>query len=245
MDPVTAAAAISAGTQLVGGLFGSSSSKNESRNNRKEARRQFNIQDDYNKNRLQYTVKDAIKAGVNPVVAIGSGSGHYSPTISAGGDSGAGNMIADSISNAGRSISDMILARQARQDRAIALESANLDLEGKRLQNDILRQRLLTDRQPGIPSVGQTNSIGHTDSIQDLYIPFRLPNGEIVYRINQEGVPDTDITNISTWQTLGDDPGSVSRWFREVILPSKGSWNDRYLPGYAWGRKFLTGLRGK
>ena len=138
MDPITAAAAISGGSQLIGSFYGANVSAKESSKNRKEARRQFNIQDEYNKNRLQYTIKDAIKAGVNPVAAINSGSASYSPTVSAGGTSGAGEMIADGISKAGRSISDMILNRQARQDRAIALESANLDLESKRLQNDKL-----------------------------------------------------------------------------------------------------------
>lgn len=236
MDPLIGASAISAGSSLLGGVLGSSSSRSESKANRREARRQFNIQDEYNKNRLQYTVKDAIKAGVNPVAAIGSASGHYSPTISAGGDSGAGNMIADSVSNAGRSISDMILKREARQDRAIQLESAKLDLEAKRLQNDILRGKLLSETQPGIPVSGQRNSI------QDLFVPFRTPDGKIVYRLNQDAVPDTDITNISTWQSVGDDPGSISKWLREVILPTKGSWNDRHLPGYAWGRKLIEGF---
>lgn len=215
MDPITAAAGISAGASLIGGLFGSSSSSKESSKNRKEARRQFNIQDEYNKNRLQYTVKDAIKAGVNPVAAIGSASGHYSPTISAGGDSGAGNMIADSVSNAGRSISDMILNRQARQDRAIALESANLDLESKRLENQILRQRLLTESQPGIVSKGSTPSIG------DLYLPWKDRQGNIVYLLNPDAIADADWTNLEALKAYASNPG-------DAVSTGHPNWFSRF-----------------
>lgn len=218
---------------LAGGLFGFKKKTDWQKKSFNESVRQFNVQDDYNKNRLQYTVKDAIKAGVNPVAALGAGSGHYSPTISAGGgsdNSESSNFVGNASAIAG------MFSKEARQNRAIELESSKLDLESKRLQNDILRSKLLAETQPGIPTSGQRNSI------QDLLVPFRTPDGKIVYRLNQDAVPDTDITNISTWQTVGDDPGSISSWLREVILPRKGSWNDRYLPGYAWGRKLIGGL---
>lgn len=244
MDPITAAAAISAGSSLVGGLLGSSSSRKESSKNRREARRQFNIQDEYNKNRLQYTVKDAIKAGVNPVAAIGSGSGHYSPTVSAGGDSGAGNMIADSISSAGRSISDMILKRQARQDRAIALESANLDLESKRLENQILRQRLLTESQPGIVSTNGNAPKNNAwripmdyrlRDVGDLFLPWKDRSGKIHWFVNPDAISDADWSNIEAVRALTVGAGELSRDY----VPRDGSYAKRYWP------KFRNWLRSK
>ena len=72
----------------ISGLFGTKKSTNWNKKYFNESVRQFNVQDDYNKNRMQYTVKDAIKAGVNPVAALGGSGGHYSPTISAGGAGG-------------------------------------------------------------------------------------------------------------------------------------------------------------
>lgn len=229
---------------LFGGLFGHKKKTDWNKKNYElslkqfeEQKRQFGVQDDYNKNRFQYTVADAIKAGVNPAAVIGSNGGHYSPTITGvGGGSGYSGESSDFTSAASRIAG--LFSREARQNRAIELEGAKLDLESKRLQNDILRGKLLAEVQPGIPVSGQRSSI------QDLLVPFRTPDGRIVYRMNQDAVPDTDITNVSTWQIVGDDPGSISRWVREVILPTKGSWNDRYLPGYSWGRKFIEGIRG-
>ena len=74
---------------LLGGLFGHKKQTDFNKKYFNESVRQFNIQDEYNKNRMQYTVQDAIKAGVNPVAAIGGSGGNYSPTISAGGASSA------------------------------------------------------------------------------------------------------------------------------------------------------------
>ncbi len=216
MDPITAAAAISGGAQLVGSFYGANVSAKESSKNRKEARRQFNIQDEYNKNRLQYTINDAIKAGVNPVAAINSGSASYSPTVSAGGTSGAGEMIADGISKAGRSISDMILNRQARQDRAIALESANLDLETKRLQNDILRSKLAVEKQPGIVPNG---------TVGDLYKPWKDRNGNIVYLLNPDAIADADWSNLEALKAYASNLGNA------VQTGTRPNWFSR-----AWYR---------
>ena len=219
----------------IAGLFGSKKKTDWDKKSFNESVRQFNIQDDYNKNRLQYIVKDANKAGINVEAALGAGSGHYSPTISAGGygDSGSSGSVGGYM----KQFADMITARrEAKENRQIELQNAELDLEGKRLQNDILRQKLMAESQPGIVSNGSVHGI------DNLYVPFKTKDGRIVYRLNQDAVPDTDITNVSTWQVLGDDPGSVTSWFRDVILPREGSWNDRYLPGYSWAKKTIRGF---
>lgn len=149
---------------ITGGLTGLFGHKKQTDWNKKyfnESVRQFNVQDEYNKNQMQYRVKDAIKAGVNPIAALGGSGGHYSPTISAGGVSDGDNEQSSNFGSAMSRMADMITARrEQKQNRAIELESANLDLESKRLQNDILRNKLLADSQPGIPLYGQTPSKG-------------------------------------------------------------------------------------
>lgn len=194
---------------------------------------QFDAQRFDNQNATQIRVRDAIKAGVNPLAALNVSGAHYSPTISL---SDGGRNYNSGFSELFKTLGSIFPTREQKQNRAIELESAKLDLEAKRLQNDILRGKLLAETQPGIPVYGQRNSI------QDLFVPFRTPDGKIVYRLNQDAVPDTDITNISTWQSVGDDPGSISKWLREVILPTKGSWQDRYLPGYSWLNKLMNGF---
>lgn len=233
MDPIVGAAAISAGANLAGGLLGGLSSAHESRKNRAEARRQFNVQDDYNKNLTQYRVADALKAGIHPLAALGQ-SANYSPTIHAGDNSGAGDIMSNAISRAGDNLSRIF----TEQD----VESRELDLESKRLQNQLIKQKIAEVQQPGFISPSGGNNT-KTPSIQDLFVPFRTKDGKIVYRLNQDAVPDTDVTNVSTWQTIGDDPGAIASWFRDVIMPRNApTWQQRYLPGYDWLMKTTRGF---
>lgn len=192
---------------LAGGLSGLFGHKKETDWNKKyfkESVRQFNVQDEYNKNQMQYRVKDAIKAGVNPLAALGGSGGHYSPTISAGGASGGDNEQSSNFGGFMSSMADMITARrEQKQNRAIELESANLDLEGKRLQNDILRQKLLTDSQVGMPSVGST------PSIPDLYLPWKDRDGNVVYLLNPDAIADADWTNIEALKAYASNPANA------------------------------------
>lgn len=172
-----------------------------------EGIRQFNVMDEYNKNRMQYSVKDAIKAGVNPIAALGGSGGHYSPTVSAGGFSPSGSESGgfDTAGFAQNIKATYEQIRQARQDRAISLESASLDLESKRLQNDILRQKLLTESQPGIVSSrgdAPKNSSWRIPmdyrlrDAGDLYLPWKDRQGNIHWYVNPDAIADADWSNI-------------------------------------------------
>lgn len=232
---------------LVGGISGLFGHKKQTDWNKKyfnESVRQFNVQDEYNKNRLQYTIKDAIKAGVNPVAAIGTGSGHYSPTISAGGGSGSeSGFDTQGVING---ISNFAAQKQAREDRAIALESANLDLESKRLQNDILRQQLLTERQPGIVS---TNGNAPKNSawripmdyrlrdVGDLYLPWKDRSGNVHWFLNPDAIADADWSNIEADRALL----AGVRDFSYDYVPRKGSYFKRKWPAF---RRYLRSAVG-
>lgn len=216
MDPVTsygAAAAIGGAADIAGTVVGSASSRKESSRNRKEAIRQFNIMDDYNKNMTQYRVKDAIKAGVNPLAALGS-SANYSPTISSGGTSGAGDNIARGFSSVGdrvqRAVNDYY--------RDAQVESTELDLESKRLQNDLLKTKIETAVQPGFvdsdsaisiaevaanPDTFDLSSVGKKSPYPSLLKKWRLPGGKIVQLIDPDAIADTDFTNIEGDRAIG------------------------------------------
>ncbi len=231
---------------LVSGLFGTKKSTNWNRKYFNESVRQFNVQDEYNKNRLQYTIKDAIKAGVNPVAAINSGAGHYSPTISAGGGSGSESGSGFDTQGFINGINNFISAKQSRQDRAIALESANLDLESKRLENQILRQRLLTESQPGIVSTNGNAPKNNAwripmdyrlRDVGDLYLPWRDRHGNIHWFINPDAISDADWSNIEAVRALTVGAGELSRDY----VPRDGSYAKKNWPKF---RRYVRSLVG-
>lgn len=203
MDPITASAAIAAGTQIVGGLFSRKSRKSAERadeRNFQEAKRQFDIQTNES---IQRRVADGLKAGINPLAAIGA-SVNYSPTISAGGGYGGSDFSgeANSIANAGKIISEAMLAKQ-NDDMVYDSEAKELDLEGKRLENRILKQRLESMSKPGEPkSNGPTFSNPSGPSMQGEELLFRP-----VYDI--QGRPRL-VINQNALEADADNPGYMS-----------------------------------
>lgn len=124
-------------------LLGMESDRAVAGQDRAEAQRQFNQQMDFQKNATQYRVQDALKAGINPLAALGVSS-NVSPTVSAGGSQPGHHMA-----RAGRALANMMRERFGQQK-----ESADLDNEAKRLRNQVIREELRHLRQPGIPVNG-------------------------------------------------------------------------------------------
>ncbi len=127
---------ISGAASLIGGLMGNHQENKQFG----ESVRQFNEQMDFQKNATQYRVQDALKAGINPLAALGV-SANVSPTISAQGNNSGGRGIA----GLGRAIRDAF--RSKAEDEK---EGRALDLEAKRIENEIQRTKLLSMTQPGI-----------------------------------------------------------------------------------------------
>lgn len=123
-----------------GNLLGMESDRAVAGSDRQEAQRQFNAQMDFQKNQTQYRVQDALKAGINPLAALGVSS-NVSPTVSAGGSQPGYHM-----SRAMSALGNMFRSK-FRLDK----ESAELDIEAKRLRNDVIRTELNHLRQPGLP----------------------------------------------------------------------------------------------
>lgn len=180
-----------------GSLLGARTAAKESSRNRAEAIRQFNLQRQDNANATQIRVADALKAGINPLAALGV-SQNVSPTIHSGGTSGAGEMIADAGSHLGKAL-EKAFEKKAKDDLNFDSESKKLDLEGKRLENDILRSRLnaLTTNSPG----SETNTV-----------PGRALDGEaLVFRpaYDMQGRPRL-VINQDVLEGDSDNPGYIS-----------------------------------
>lgn len=243
MDPSTAsagAAALGAGLDFMGGLFGSKASKNESRNNRREARRQFNEQMDFQKNYTQYRINDAIKAGVNPLAALGMNGGSVSPTISTGYGSDVGSQISNTFSRIG----DRIQRAVESFNREAAMEGVELDLENKRLHNQLLQARLDSMTQPGhvnpdVVSISDIASHPDSYSLSDLGSKkpdpllkrWRLPDGSVVRLIDSDAVPDTDFTNVEGDRALAYAAPFYANTYKS---PARSVRESRARDYYSW-----------
>lgn len=140
--------AIAAGAAgATSGVFGSIFNYNESKRNRHEARRQFDQQMNES---IQRRVADGLKAGINPLAAIGA-STNVSPTISTTGSSGTGDMISETGGRISKFLQSLF-SRKARNDIEYDEQSKALDLEGQRLDNRIKAAKLTEIRHNTSPS---------------------------------------------------------------------------------------------
>lgn len=212
------------------GLFGHKKKTDWDKKSFNEQVRQFNVMDDFNKNQVQYRVKDALAAGINPLAALGVSS-NYSPTISGGGfssgeESGGFNNFLTSMSN--------IFNKQEK-------ESRDLDLEAKRIRNRIAKEELNHLLQPGIVTNGSTDEslskpknpgwqIPMKMSLRDaepLYLPWRTQDGRIVELLNPDAIADADITNMEAVRAYASEPNVPIKGTRDSLRYAVGA-RDSY-----------------
>lgn len=129
---------ISAGANLIGGIFGQSSSA-------KQAERQMDLQVDMAKRGVRWRVADAKAAGIHPLAALGAQTASFSPIPITGNDFGAG------IAAAGQDISRAIDSTRSGTEQAGAVQKTINDLTIQRmgLENQLLSDQIARARQPG------------------------------------------------------------------------------------------------
>lgn len=190
---------VGAGMDLTAGLVGSAQSSHDASRARHLARQQFNAQMDES---IQRRVADALKAGINPLAALGY-SGGASPTFHTDGMSNSGSSLAAGISGAGSHINKMI--QKLTEEKAVGdleydKESKQLDLESKRLENRILQQRLDANTvKPGVDMVEPKTFSGDTSDL--LFLPIYDLNGDPKLLVNQN-VMEMDSDNAAYRSTI-------------------------------------------
>lgn len=189
-DPVSAL--ISGGFDLAGGLFASHSASKSAAKDRAEAARQFDTQMNES---VQRRVADALKAGINPLTALGYNGG-ASPTIHAGGGDSSGEIMGNAISRAGRHLSELF-DKKAKDDIKMDTESKRLDIEGQRIENRIRLQQLKQLRQSS--SGGEAEEKPSMMGEQLLFKPVYDLHGRPRLVINQDAI-----------EADSDNPGYMS-----------------------------------
>lgn len=94
-------------------------------------------------NQIQTRVADGLKAGINPLAAIGASTNYqpYFQTNDSSGAFGMASMAGDAISGLSKGIKGL-LGKKVEDDMSYDSEVKALDLESRRLENRILKQEL-------------------------------------------------------------------------------------------------------
>lgn len=140
---------------VVSGLFGKSSAE-------KQAKRQEQLQRDFAQKGIQWKVKDAKKAGIHPLAALGANTISYSPITTGTPDLGLGQLGQDvgRAIDAGSTQNQRTASLQTRIAEA-QLKGLELDNAGKAIQNSALASQnvLRSQAGPAMAAVsGATNS---------------------------------------------------------------------------------------
>lgn len=119
---------------MLGAILGGIGSIASSILGNKQADEQADLQKEFAKNAIQWKVKDATKAGLHPLAALGANTMSYSPVSVGVPDLGA----------MGQDVGRSIMATQNGSERA-AGQLGMLQLERAGLENDLLRTQIASE----------------------------------------------------------------------------------------------------
>lgn len=147
---------LSAGSSLLGGLFGKKSSEKANKQN-------IQLQKDFAQQGIQWKVADAKAAGIHPLAALGASTHSFSPSVV--GDTALPTAMANIGQDLGRAINST--RSQEQRVQAIGTDIARAELTGKQLENQgkfienqLLASKLATSSQVGPAMAGGVNNTG-------------------------------------------------------------------------------------
>lgn len=151
---------IGAGSSLLGGFLNSSNQQSMNAQNIaaqeminsqniqfQQAQNAQNIaeQEKFAQSGVQWRVQDAVKAGINPLAALGAQTASFSnqvaPQASALPSQQASNP-GSGLASAGQNLARAMQSMQSPEDRAISIEKTRLDLEKSQLENDYIKSQI-------------------------------------------------------------------------------------------------------
>lgn len=167
---------ISAGTSLLGGLFGQSQARSQQRQQMQLAQQQMAMQREFAQQGVRWRVDDARQAGVHPLFALGAQTHSYSPVSVGGGSSD--NSMGDAIASAGQNIGRAVQSEMTAGEREKAAAADALTLEKAGLENELLRTQIGSLKQaqlgPALPS-GKTGPLAGQGDIRKYNLAHNIP----------------------------------------------------------------------
>lgn len=211
---------ITAGTSLLGGLFGN-----------KQADKQAALQKEFAQNAIQWKAKDAEAAGISKIFAMGAPTVSYSPVST--GDSG----ISSAGAALGKGISGQLgnLGTTSGKISGIQQQIADAQLTGINLDNDIKRADLLSKQaiatQPGAGGI-----LDHAVTTG--------PEGVKLKKEIAPGSPGKDFTEfgvspeVAMYKTPNGYAPQIPQQLQEAFesdMLSRWQWNlrNKIMPGYS------------
>lgn len=226
---------------IVGGFINKASADSARDMTRDLAMQNMALQREFAQNGIRWKVEDAKAAGIHPIYALGGSGASFSPvSANFSADTSLGNAFAA----AGQDLSKSIDRTRTQQEKVSAFTEAaqKLDLEGKSLNNDLLRAELANKTaslrqgaQPPFPAQGDAYVIpGQSNSGLIKNKPLEVAPGPSNQPQSEGGaITDVGYARTSTgWapvpsndvkQRIEDNFVQERLWdMRNNILPSFG-----------------------
>lgn len=195
--------------------------------------RNIQMQKEFAQHGLRWKIEDARRAGISPLAALGASGAAFAPVSSFSGDSGPSS--AEIMSDMGQNISRAISATSTSDEKrlqALRVQSAQLDIEGKAIDNQIrasqLRQLNSGPAFPGsdnfVPGQGDSGGVKINPSERTSHQPGRpaQDQGWITDRAfartdtGLAPVPSKDVT-----ERIEDKVVPEAMWaFRNNLIPT-------------------------
>lgn len=227
-----------AGGAMIGGSVGGAISGSQSAKEARERQAQadyanYMAQKEFAQHGIRWKVEDAKAAGIHPLVALGAPTSSFSNTYNAG-------PTAD-LSGMGQDVGRAIAATRTADERTVStlqIQGAQLDIEGKALDNQIKQSQLnkLNAVGPAMPGsqtfiAGQGDSGSGRISEKPLERTMSLPGSphsepgavpDVGWAITEGGalvpVPSNDVK-----QRIEDNmPQEFMHFFRNNVAPNFG-----------------------
>lgn len=230
-------AILGAATSLAGGLLNNKAQKESNKRAEAQALRQENLQREFAQSGIQWKVKDAEAAGVNPLFALGANTTSYQPTNVGGGASDF-SFLGETGQNIGRAID----ATRSTPASAMALQLGKIQLEGAQLDNDLKRTQLASairtnaiGAHPGLPGPftrsqipGQSGSGQYDESTIPLMHTAREP--QYTTNLRSFGYDVHPNPRFSDAQSYEDRYGEMSDWIAGPMIAAADYWHNVYKP---------------